>query len=313
MRQILRRPIGKARATLLWAVLLFAAGQLALGLFVHRRHPELCDPAFTVRLRHLRDRMAEGSGRPLVLVLGSSRPALAFRPSVVRNGRPPDVSDPILFNFAFVGAGPVREWMMLRRLLAEGVRPDWVLLEVWWPFLAQGGIFNEEEAVLHSDWDWVDVPLLSHFYHMRWGATNSVIEKRLAPAIHYRLGLLNLYASFLLPAELVRELRSASVEWRHLDACGAQDASEGPSAPDVRRRILEVGRSLVDPILRDFRVSERSDDALRALLSECRARGIKVALFVMPEHSALRAAAPPGCGSPFTIISPASATNTSPP
>ncbi len=49
MRQGRESPMRQARATLLWAVLLFAAGQLALGLFVHRGHPEMCDPSFTTR------------------------------------------------------------------------------------------------------------------------------------------------------------------------------------------------------------------------------------------------------------------------
>jgi hypothetical protein len=293
MRQILRRPISKARAVLLWAVLLFAAGQIALGLFVHRGHPELCDPAFTVRLHHLRDRLAEGSGRPLVVVLGSSRPALAFCPSLVRGAESTDEPQPILFNFAYVGSGPVREWMVLRRLLAEGVRPDWVLLEVWWPFLAQIGAFNEEQAVFRADWDWVDVPLLAGCYHQSWGAASRVMERHLTPAVHYRLGLLNRYASFLLSAESIRDLGISRLEWCTLDKWGGQTACAGPVPPEQQRRSLMASQAILDPVLRDFHISELSDRALHALLDECRSRGIKVALFVMPEHSSLR-----GCYTP---------------
>jgi hypothetical protein len=288
-----RRTIGKARAALLWAVLLFALGQFALGMFVYRNHPELRDPAFTVRLGHLRDRLTEEHGRPLALVLGSSRPTLAFRPAVVRGAKPAGDGQPVLFNFAFVGAGPVREWMMLRRLLAEGVRPDWLFVEVWWPFLAQAGVFNEEQAVFRSDWDWVDVPLLARLYDQRWAATARVIERHLTPAVHYRLGLLNRYASALLPAELVRDLGTAKVEWCFLDKWGAQDTSEGPTTPQQRRDLIEASRKMVEPVLRDFQISERSDQALHALMDECQRRGIKVALFVMPEHSVLR-----GCYTP---------------
>ena len=294
MRESGRSPTGKARAALLWAVLLFAVGQLALAFFVYRRHPELSESSYSVRSRRLQERLTEGRGRPLLLVLGSSRPVLGFRPALARAAAPSKDNQPILFNFAFVGAGPVREWMILRRLLAEGVRPDWVLVEVWWPFLAQASMFNEEKAVLRSDWDWGDVPLLARFYHKRWEAADRVIEKRMTPVIHYRLGLLNHYVPFLLPADLVRDLQSANRDERDLDEWGAQPVLGGPAlTAEYLRRSLELGGSIADPVGGEYHISRLSDDALHALLNECRSRGIKTALFVMPEHSGLR-----GCYSP---------------
>ena len=46
----------------------------------------------------------------------------------------------MLFNFGMVGAGPLVELVVLRRLLAEGVRPDLLLVEVLPP------LFNRRAA-----------------------------------------------------------------------------------------------------------------------------------------------------------------------
>src|SRR5438132_46156 len=55
------------------AVAAFLAGQLALGLAVERWLPAARDPEYAAKVERLRARRAEAPGRPLVLVLGSSR------------------------------------------------------------------------------------------------------------------------------------------------------------------------------------------------------------------------------------------------
>jgi hypothetical protein len=272
-----------------WGLILFAVGQLVLALGVHRGHPELCDAAYRSRLRRLRARLAEGPDRPLVLVLGSSRPALGFHPSLMRvHGRSGGPA-PIVFNFAFAGSGPVREWMMMRRLLAAGIRPDRLLIEIWPPFMPQIGLYNEGEPVLRADWDWVDLPLLKRFYHLGWGATSSVLEKYLAPAVHYRQGLLNHYVPFLLPGELTGQLQ-AMKRWSSVseDEWGAFPAEGQPMRGKAGETMLELCRFSFVPIFGNYRIHEHSTEALHALLNECRDRQIKIALFVMPEHSTLR-------------------------
>ncbi len=294
MRQRWRSPTGRARAALLWGLILFALGQLILALCVYRGHSDLCDAGYSSRLRRLRARLAEGRDRPLLLVLGSSRPALGFHPSLTGVHGQPGAPAPIVFNFAFVGSGPVREWMMLRRLLAAGVRPDWLLVEVWAPFMTQIGMYGEQEPVLRADWDWVDLPLLRRFYQLGWAATSSVLERHLAPAVHYRQGLLNRYAPFLLPGELVREMEVLKVRsFVSEDDWGAYPAEGQPMRGEIGEKMLALGRFVLTPVFRDFHIHKNSNEALHALLDECRNRKIKVALFMMPEHSTLRAFYPP--------------------
>jgi hypothetical protein len=285
---------------LLWGLILFALGQLVLSLCLYRGHSDLCDAGYSSRLRRLRARQAEGSDRPLLLVLGSSRPALGFHPSLAGVHGRSGAAAPLVFNFAFVGSGPVREWMMLRRLLAAGVRPDWLLVEVWAPFMAQIGLYDEQDPVLRTDWDWVDLPLLWRFYQLGWSATSNVLEKHLAPAVHYRQGLLNHYVPFLLPGEVVRQMEVLKVRsYVSEDDWGAYPAEGQPMCGEKGEQMLELGRFVLTPVFRDFQIHEHSAEALHALLDECRDRKIKVALFMMPEHSALRGLYPPAVKSIF--------------
>ncbi len=92
------------RSALVWLVVLLALTQLVLGLGLYRCHPEMVEPDHTMRLARLEARLREGAGRPLVLVLGSSRAANGVRPSAIG-----DVSGdssrraPVVFNFATLG------------------------------------------------------------------------------------------------------------------------------------------------------------------------------------------------------------------
>src|SRR5207248_1044291 len=122
-----RRTFARRSAlTFVWAVAAFAAGQLVLGLAVERWLPQARDPDYAAKVERLRARRAEAPDRPLVLVLGSSRVQLGLRGGpVYADGR-----TALVFNFGLSGAGPYLEALCLRRLFAEGVRPDLLVLEV---------------------------------------------------------------------------------------------------------------------------------------------------------------------------------------
>src|SRR5262249_50631116 len=131
-------------AVLGWGLLGFACLQLGLALLLEHHGPEFRDPEYGLKLRCLRQRLAEHPNRPLLLMLGSSRPAVGFRPGVLPPaGDDPD-SDPLVFNFALISSGPVLELLCLQRLLDDGIRPDFILVECW-PLMweGRGGKFVE--------------------------------------------------------------------------------------------------------------------------------------------------------------------------
>jgi hypothetical protein len=289
MAQRKARLTGRGRAALLWTLIFFAAGQAALGLYLNRRHPEMCDPNFTLRLRALRERMAEAPGRPLAVFIGSSRAAGGVVPDAIA----PESSmsrDPVIFNFALVGAGPIRHLMTLRRLCASGLQPDWLFLEVWAPGLPQIPPFSDESTVFGPDVYWPDITVAARLYGRPWKVAGTVLEARAAPAIHYRLQLLTRYAHELLPYDSPPpEILSARFAWCTLDRSGWLRLFYDRPGPEQFARELEGTRRAIQPLVAErFRISPVADKALRSLLDECRARRIRTALFLMPEHSAMR-------------------------
>jgi hypothetical protein len=298
MRHTRSRFRSRARAAWLWALAFFAAGQAALGVFVCRCHPEWCDPNFTFRLTRLRARVAEAPGRPLALVVGSSRAANGFDPASVTAGLG-DAPAPVVHNFALLGCGPVRELMTLRRLRAEGVRPDWLIVEVWGPFMPQTGFFAEEPAFFAWPLHWTDVPLARRLFHRSWEAAGIVFEETVTPAVHSRNHLLYRYANFLLPRSAVSELAAGAMGWATLDERGWLPMGFKRPGPDRLPAVMQSAYDLTRPILDKFEVNPVSDKAMHELLDECRAGGTRVVLVLMPEHSALRGWYPPRARAAF--------------
>src|SRR5262245_7975669 len=118
-----RRALGRRSARALASgAACFLAAQLALGLAVEHCLPAVRDPEYAAKTARLRARLAESPGRPLVLVLGSSRVQMGLRAGSVNaecDGRPA-----LVFNFGMSGGGAQLESLCLRRLLDEGIRPD---------------------------------------------------------------------------------------------------------------------------------------------------------------------------------------------
>ena len=106
------------------------------------------DPEYAAQASRLRARRAEAPDRPLVLVLGSSRVQQGLRAGPAAPG--PDGRPVLVFNFGLSGAGAYLDALCLRRLFAEGVRPDLLVLEVLPPTLNQPGPHPVEENWLDA-------------------------------------------------------------------------------------------------------------------------------------------------------------------
>src|SRR5207302_1199130 len=83
-----------------WGLLVFLAFQAAFTAALDRWHPELYDAEYGRRLTALCTRRAEAPERPLFLVVGSSRTALAFRPEIVPPLASPSGVAALPFNFS---------------------------------------------------------------------------------------------------------------------------------------------------------------------------------------------------------------------
>lgn len=143
-------PRRRARAAIAWGFAAFAFLTLGMFLVMDVADTKLRDPEYGRRVRHLRHRLDEHPERPFVAIIGSSRASMGIRPSVWEETRPGTPNDPLLFNMSLVGSGPLMELMCLRRLYADGFRPEAVILEYWPPFLREDGPYYEPARIDHA-------------------------------------------------------------------------------------------------------------------------------------------------------------------
>src|SRR5262249_5963048 len=129
-RSVRRR---SARAVVGWFAAVLLLLHVGAVLATDVAWPELRDPEYGRRAKALRERVREHPTRPLVLVVGSSRSAMGVRPGAWEAARPGTARDPLLFNMATLGSGPIQELLALRRVYADGFRPAVVLIEYWPP------------------------------------------------------------------------------------------------------------------------------------------------------------------------------------
>src|SRR5438552_3317959 len=95
-------------------------------------------------------------------------------------------------------------------------------------------------------------------------------------------------------ADLVPPASRRDCLWRSVTADGWGPFFP-PEWPDhVRNKFRKRARRAYAQLMTDFRVEPVNDRVYRDMLAECQARGIRVALFLMPESPRFRTCYPPG-------------------
>jgi hypothetical protein len=269
---VARRTQQRARGALRWGVVGYLALQLALGVIVEKWHPNLSDLEFGSRLALLKVREAEEQGCPLLLMVGSSRCMEAFRPEILPPVRTAAGKRLLVFNCSHTAAGPLLNLMMVTRLLRQGIRPDWLFVEIMPPFLSHEWFYA---SVLEAD----DLPVLGRHVGLAklgW----MYLHNRLTTNHALQQKLFEFYAPDLMgspvPVGYVLERLG-----------GPPVKTQALSAAEIRRRTAITHRQYFET-LQHYQISPRADQATRALLELCRQHHIRVALLLMPEGSTLR-------------------------
>jgi hypothetical protein len=269
----------RARRCLAWALSSWLVVSVALLLHVQVLRQDLIAPDFAVRLAKVRQRQAEQPGRPLWLVLGSSRMRTGYWPESVEPPRDRQGRPVLVFNFAHNGMGPVFQHLYLRRLLREGVRPDLVVLEVMPLYL-----HHEPDAFLTHFLVWPELPRAASY--IPWHALVRNLARR----------QVELYP------DAARAVFPSDLHWLVPpgDALrvGPTLALGGPG--QMRDRVTEADRRRRIDLQcamyqwRDVTVSERGERALRDSLELCRLARIEVVLLLSPEGESFGLFYPPG-------------------
>jgi hypothetical protein len=272
----------QGRSALLWGLASFAALQLLLALGIELRFPELRDPEFGRKITRLCARTAAGSPRPYtVVMLGSSRVLFGFDAGRLEGAVGRAAGGPaVVYNFGLTGAGPLGELLTLRRLLARGVRPDLLLVEVLPALLSDHCDEKDRFPALRLWRD--DLPLLERYGASRRQLRSDWWLARPVPWYEHRFAIL----SRLLPQLLPDALR---LDWAWCCDDAGWVRSDTEPTPEQRQKAEEHARKEYADLLADFRPGEPACRALREVLDVCRRERIPAALVLMPEATTFRA------------------------
>jgi hypothetical protein len=250
----------------------FAAAQVGLALVMEYWQPGLRDREYGVKLALLRERLAQRPGRPLVLAIGSSRVALGLCPEAMA----PAADEPVVFNFGILGAGTPMEQVVLKRVLRHGIRPDFVLLEVWPALMSHVRGSTDADRFGVNRFGFGDTCLMRRYaadptdYVLRW------CQDWLVPWYSNR----ELLARLLLTWQKTEE-------WSQLDGAGWR-VWRGPRNPGTAGEIYAQLRDRHKVFLAKCHLHPDADQALRESIALCRRLGIQVGILFMPESRELQ-------------------------
>jgi hypothetical protein len=285
----------RARAATLWGLLFFAGFQIALTVTIERWRPMWSDPEYGYRLKHLRQRIAAEPGKPLLVMLGSSRVGNGFEADDLPPSGSRGKGSPIVFNMSLAGGTPVIELFMLHRLLALGIRPNYLVIEVLAPgLLIDANWFAPGASPSDGRLRWSDLDVLRrHAPSNTWKNYLTWFQWNLVPAYSYRYCLVSRYLPTLLEPG---NLTSIQVNfWRHaVSPSGWLPFGVPTVTPAQYREWFNNLRTGYEPLYAQFQVSPKVDAVFREMLEVCRRENIAVlGLVLMPDSSDLRGLCPP--------------------
>jgi hypothetical protein len=276
----------RARVALACFALAFVAGQAGFRLALARR-PSIGYPEFGRKLDGLRAKVAEDPNRPLVVMLGSSRVATGFRPEALPRLTTAEGREVAAFNYAQVGTGPQVAHLVLKRMLAAGVRPAWVVVEFWPPFWCVDGYLQGYLDSLNlAALDWPAARTLGRYLPKTRKLYEAWLPAQLAPVFASRAAILSrLGPSWAPKFDPERRLENLGPDgwWSPRSTVTEAD----------RARLVDLYRGIYGPRLSKFAVRPIPDRALRDVLDLCRSEQIQAAVVVLPEGDTFRALYPP--------------------
>jgi hypothetical protein len=252
------------------------AAFVGMAAAVETAVPQWRDPEYGHRLQQVRHWKRTRPDRPLVVAIGTSRTEMGLSPADMGFADAP--GSPVVYSFGQAGAGPLQQFLTFRRLLDDGVRPDFVLIELlpaalvadgpaevqiepWLPRLSAGDVrrlepYCDDPAVLRRAWAGT--------------RANSWYSLRQTLMSHWLPGWLPW------PKRL-------NFRWERLDPHGWIPYPYETLPDDARQKGRANARGMYIAALTDYRVGAATDRALRDILGRCRDAGIPAAFYLMPE------------------------------
>src|SRR5262249_41845346 len=170
----------------------------------------------------------------------------------IRPGQLPDAGPgtPVVFNGSLMGSGPIMELLCLHRLLADGIRPRWVLVECWPPYWNQQGEHNEVRRLPVPRLACPRLPLVAGYIDGPRRLYEQWLLARSIPWSSSRFVLLTQWARTWLTREIRRDDMWVKIDpWGWLPYQGGTAPEEGPL------RLVTAHRT-IGPMFDDYTISE---------------------------------------------------------
>jgi hypothetical protein len=183
----------------------------------------------------------------------------------------------VVFNFGQTGAGPVSHLLTLKRLQAEDVRPDLLLIEVLPVAMASNFPGGEQHRLTANMLSLNEVRLLTHYGARSRPLFAQWIGGMAVPWYSQRFNLLGLIAP-----DLRNNVKPIPWEWT-FDDSGWFEPPFGEVTEEKRRQATERAYAESAHFLSNPEIGGTGCNALKDLLQLCRKDGIKTALVWTPE------------------------------
>lgn len=288
-RRVDSPPIGaprrrRARDTVLSGLIAIVAAHFVLAVAVETKKPEWRDPEYGHRIHQLKELHRTQPDRPVVLALGSSRTLMGVSPQDM--GLADDPRSPLVYNFGQTGAGPLQVLLTFQRILADGVKPDFILVEIFPAALMNDGAAEDLLKTWDARLNLGDIRRLNPYSYDPAVLERNWFSNRVRSWYTLRFSLMNHWQPNWLPIQ-----QRIDHQWGLMTSHGWMPM---PSiSPSTRADSIAKARADFEPKLAHFRIGASSNRAFHDLAAACRKQGIRMAFFVTPEGPVFQSWYPP--------------------
>lgn len=262
-----------ARSTVLCGLALVALAFLSMALAVETVKPEWRDPEYGHRLKQLQALRKAHPNRPLIVAVGSSRTQMGVSPAAMEVSEEP--GSPLVYNFGQSGAGPLHILLTVQRLLDDGVKPDFFLIELFPATLAHDGPAEQQFEKILPRLSHADLRRLEPFTQNPAALRKQWAENRVNSWHSHRISLMSHWQPNWLPWQ-----HRLTFQWQQMDAFG-YTRHPVESVSDLERDWHFANEYF--HTLHSLHIGNVADRAIRELVARCRVERIPVAFYLMPE------------------------------
>ncbi len=266
----------RARGAVLCGIAFLVLFNLGLNLALETVMPEWRDPEYGHRLKELQPLAQSAGEKPIVVALGSSRSQMGFNPLDM------GLDDTaVVYNFSQAGCGPLHELLNLHRLLAAGIQPDFLLVEILPPVL--GGESKAEQLLIAERLSAADYREAKPYCDDPDELDDRWMKTRVAPWSTYRLNLVSHYGGSLLPWQARQDFM-----WKQMKPRGWLPYFFETIPAEKRTDGVSKAHYQYSPYFVDFHLAALPERAYRDLIALCWEKGIRLAFYTMPESPTFR-------------------------